>query len=136
MAGSQAPICPYCDSPSKLVGGDVIYPHRPDLSGKKFYHCDPCGAWVGCHPKSTRALGRLANVVLREAKRQAHAAFDPLWKAKIKRHGVPKWEARGAGYAWLAKQLGISADDCHIGMMDEAMCRRVIEVCTPFRRAA
>lgn len=37
---------------------------------------------------------------------------------------------RRAGYRWLAARLGIPEDQCHIGMFDVAMCRRVIEICT------
>ncbi len=121
-------VCHYCLKPPVLVSGDVIYPHRPDLATKKIWLCAGCDAYVGTHVGTEQPLGRLANAELRQLKVAAHAAFDPLWKAKIKRDGCSKGEARGAGYKWLAKQLGIDAADCHIGMFDEAMCKRVIEV--------
>ncbi len=60
---------------------------------------------------------------------RALAAFDPLWEAKVRRDGCSKGEARGRGYAWLAKQLEIDRAGCHIGMFDEALCERVIEIC-------
>jgi len=123
--------CPYCSAQPALVGGDVIYPHRPDLSGKRFWHCAPCQAWVGCHDGTTRPLGRLANAELRRCKERAHAAFDLLWKRKMAT-GVSKKQARDAGYAWLAGQLGIAREDCHIGMMDIELCRRVVEICAPY----
>ena len=72
--------CPYCNNPAVLVGGDVIYPHRPDLYEKKFWQCDPCDAYVGCHRPGvgygdgTRPLGRLANAELREAKKNVHTS--------------------------------------------------------------
>lgn len=113
--------CPYCSRPALLVGGKAIYPHRPDLYEKQFYQCAPCGAYVGCHPGTTKPLGRLANAELRQAKMEAHAAFDPVWKEGGKR--------RSDAYAGLAKQLGISKDDCHIGMFDVELCRRVVEIC-------
>ncbi len=115
------PQCPYCDKPSALVTGDVIYPHRPDLSEKWLYLCYPCGAYVGCHPGTTKPLGRLANYELRRAKQAAHAAFDPLW-----RDGKKK---RKEAYTWLAEQLGVHVNDCHIGYFDVDMCRRVVEAC-------
>lgn len=124
----DAPICPYCQQASVLVDGSAMYPHRPDLSDKWFYRCDPCKAWVGCHPNTKTPLGRLANAELRKAKSAAHAAFDPLWKRKTPRKG-----ARSNGYAWLAQQLGIAPADCHIGMMDVDMCKRVVAVCQPYR---
>lgn len=117
----MTPICPYCDTSSTLVGGDEIYPHRPDLAHKWFYRCVGCDAYVGCHPGSKRPLGRLANAQLRRAKNHAHAAFDPMWK-----NGPMK---RSHAYQWLAKRLEIPVKDCHIGMMDEEMCQKVVEIC-------
>jgi hypothetical protein len=121
-------ICPYCTSAAALVRGKAIYPHRPDLNSKFFYRCEPCQAWVGCHPGTKTPLGRLANAELRAWKSKAHAAFDPVWRREMS-FGVKKHTARGAGYSWLAEQLGIEHSDCHIGMMDVAQCRRVVEIC-------
>lgn|SRR4030065_715298 len=115
-------ICPYCWKPAALVTGDVVYPHRPDLGEKNFYMCYPCSAYVGCHPGTTKPLGRLANAELRKAKQAAHSAFDPLWKKSGK-------QKRKAAYTWLASQLDIHVNDCHIGMFDVEMCRRVVEAC-------
>jgi hypothetical protein len=128
MLAVKAIHCDYCSREAKLVNGRTIYPHRPDLAHKPFYHCDPCRAWVGCHPKPMRTrnglpggyvpLGRLATAELRKAKMAAHAAFDPLWKSG----GM----SRQSAYAWLAGALGISADNCHIGMFDLDGCRAVV----------
>lgn len=121
------PSCPYCHSLAALVTGADIYPHRPDLQNLRFWRCAPCGAYVGCHKAGngfgdgTRPLGRLANAELRSAKQAAHAAFDPLWKSG--RMG------RRAAYAWLAKQLGVPIDRMHIGEMDVADCKRVVDAC-------
>lgn len=117
----MSPTCPYCEASSQLVDGSVIYPHRPDLAHKSFYRCAPCAAYVGCHPGTTRALGRLANAELRKAKSAAHAAFDPIWKSGGMR--------RSKAYARLADALGIKVQDCHIGMFDVATCKRVLDVC-------
>lgn len=114
------PHCPYCEAVSELVGGDVIYPHRPDLANKWFYRCLPCDAYVGCHPGTQKPLGRLANAELRRAKSRAHAAFDPLWK-----NGPMK---RSHAYQFLSKRLGIPVQDCHIGMFDLETCQKVLEV--------
>ena len=69
-------------------------------------------------------LGRLANAELRRAKSAAHAAFDPLWKSK-------RMKRRDA-YGWLARELGISRDNCHIGMFDIAACRAVVRAAASF----
>lgn len=34
--------CDYCNGDAWLVSGVVIYPHRPDLHGLKFYYCADC----------------------------------------------------------------------------------------------
>jgi uncharacterized protein DUF3268 len=129
MSALDIPVCPYCSKPSTLVTGAVVYPHMPELAEKPIWACMPCGAWVGCHPGGQMPLGRLADAGLRRAKKEAHNLFDPLWKAKMRRDGCSKREARGKAYAWLAGQLGIPREDCHIGMFDVATCRRVVEIC-------
>lgn len=90
--------CPYCERHAELVGGEVIYPHRPDLGSKKFWLCTPCNAYVGCHAgdDGTRPLGRLtAADLLDKARRQdfweqysrdtflAHTEFVPAEKLRF-----------------------------------------------------
>lgn len=128
-------ICPYCKQPAKLVGGIAIYRHRPDLHDKMFWSCELCKAWVGCHPGTENPLGRLANAELRAWKQRAHAAFDPVWQARFERKSSadPKYTkgmARGGRYKALAQALGITKDECHIGMFDIDMCQRVVEICS------
>lgn len=124
--------CPYCEGPAELVDGDVIYPRRPELHAKKHWLCRQCDAYVGCHDKNerfghtgTEPLGRLANYVLRQHKMLAHAAFDRLWK---------NGGDRSAAYAWLAEVLGIGRNECHIGMFDVEMCKKVEQACWGVKR--
>lgn len=131
-------ICPYCGSNAPLESTKKIY------QGRDFglaYICSQyptCDAYVGCHKESGKPLGRLANKELREWKIKAHAAFDELWKRKLAKRRKERGEdykviyARGSGYKWLRGQLGIEAKDCHIGMFDVDMCKRVIDVCTSY----
>ena len=123
-------ICPYCGKKAKLVTGDKLR-GRQEFSHKKFWLCRPCQAWVGCHAGSSRnaPLGSLANKTLRRLRGQAHSAFDPLWKAKMSIDKCSKAKARGAGYKWLSAQLGIDPKHCHIGMFQEDLCKRTIEIC-------
>lgn len=128
-----APTCPYCRATAVLVSGDIIYPHLPHFADRRFWKCLSCGdAYVGCHPGGDKPLGRLADKDLRRAKTHAHAAFDPLWEAKMERDQIGKGEARSRAYRWLASQLGIDPKDCHIGMMDIETCRRVVLICRPY----
>ncbi len=112
--------CPYCNTHAKLVGGDVIYPHRSDLSALKFYQCAPCDAYVGTHKGGAGhpPLGRLANANLRRLKVRCHSLFDPLWKQALM--------SRSEAYRRLAKALNIPKEECHIGMFDEGRCMMAI----------
>lgn len=120
----QAPICAECKSQGELVSGKEIYPHRPDLFKLHFWLCRPCFAYVGCHPSGrgygdgTRPLGTMANALTRQARKQAHEMFDPIWrKGNLTRKQV---------YTLLAKHLQIPVDACHIGSFDVSTCNEVI----------
>lgn len=115
-------LCDYCLKRAHLVTGKTIYPHRRDLWNKFFYLCAPCEAYVGCHPNTQTPLGRLADATLRAAKSRAHAAFDPMW-----RNGSMN---RREAYAWLADQLKLPPNKCHIGMFEETQCDKVVAVCS------
>lgn len=137
------PICTYCQQPSRLVTGADVYPHRPDLSDKRFYQCAPCGAHVGCHAKSGEPLGTLANQALRTLRSAAHDALDPIWKKAVdgEMHGRKKRQQhvaqighyikkhRTAAYAMLSKAMDISVEKCHIGVFTEEQCKQVIYLC-------
>lgn len=116
---NKAPVCPYCNTKSVLVKGDKIYPYRYDLYNLNFYYCDNghSPAYVGCHKGTIKPLGRLADTELRKAKSEAHKAFDPIWRNGFMR--------RGDAYSWLAKVMGVSKKDCHIGMFDVDQCKKV-----------
>jgi hypothetical protein len=131
MTSVPSITCNYCGGSATLVTGAEVYPHRNDLGGKHLYLCKPCDAWVGCHPGTTKPLGRLANAELRAWKSRAHAAFDPLWRAKMLQ-GFCKKHARDYGYKWLSEQLGIARYACHIGMFDVEQCKRVVEICKQY----
>jgi hypothetical protein len=100
------------------VSGDAIYPHRPDLTGLKFWRCAPCDAWVGVHKGTEEALGILARAELRKLKSQVHAAFDPMWQSGR--------TTRTGAYRWLRTGLGLTKLECHIGMFDEERCRAAL----------
>jgi len=145
---SVPPVCPYCNTnavlldPTPAEAGDLAaYPY------KKYYgplwvcsHYPTCNAYVGCHPGTTMALGRLADKELRLLKSQVHAVFDPLWmyehairKRRYRRRGNMKNIIRNKWYEWLAGKLGIPVEQCHIGMFDNDTCQRAIEICKNHR---
>lgn len=125
--------CRYCNNAASLMrAGESGYPYRRDFG--PVWICVPCDAWVGCHKGTTNALGGLANAELREWKQKAHAAFDPLWEAKIRRDGCSRSKARRAGYKWLSEQLGIPFKKTHIGYMSVDECKRVVDICAAIRQ--
>ena len=73
--------CDYCGHKAELVDDTVIYGHS---YGHKAYLCRYCGAYVGCHGRSDKPMGRLADAGLRR-KKMAAVARMPM-------HGWPeKW---------------------------------------------
>ncbi len=114
----KAPICIECGSVAKLTSGKAIYPHRPDLYSKHFYKCN-CGAYVGCHPDTTNALGTPAGAKTRNARKAVHAAFDPLWKNKLMK--------RSYAYQLLAEALEITGQQCHVSWFDAEQCAAALE---------
>lgn len=113
--------CDYCGRRAEFVDSKVIY-------GKSYgmiylCRCCPGYAYVGVHKGTDRPLGRLADMELRELKKLAHAAFDPLWKeGRFKGH-------RKAAYAWLSEQMGLPQEKTYIGMFDTVRCERVVQIC-------
>lgn len=113
-------VCPYCNIRAKKVGGEVVYPRRPDLHHYKFYLCKKCGARVGINKVTGKPLGTLANHELRVSRMNAHKNFDKLWKSK-------KY-SRTEAYEYLASAMNISTDKCHIGMFDINQCDEVVRI--------
>ena len=127
MPACEAPVCGYCNQPAVLTTGVVLYPSKPKLSALRFWHCEPCGAWVGCHPAAQRGgigdgtvpLGSLANAELRRWRTTAHQLFDELWQSKEM--------SRAEAYTWMAQTLRLRPGQCHIGCFDVALCKAIVE---------
>lgn len=135
----KAVICPYCQTQAKLVDSSIIY----NKSYGWLYLCSNfpnCDAYVGCHQGTKKPLGTLANAELRQWRKNAHAAFDPLWKKKYEQlcHQANAENNRGKSYArklayqWLAKQLGIPFKQCHISWFDIKTCQKTVAICQPY----
>lgn len=122
--------CGECGKDAVMVDGSVIYPHRPDLVEKRFYRCG-CGAYVGTHAGTCEPLGTPAHTQTRRARSDAHAHFDALYK-EIGRRTPDGGSPRKRGYRWLAERMGMTPDECHIGMMTAQQAARVVEICRPY----
>ena len=86
-------ICDYCGTPADFVDSSVVY-HGHSFG--MIYLCPRCGAYVGVHKGSDKPLGRLANSELRNWKKAAHAAFDPLWKYGKEQRKI-RWSKENCG---------------------------------------
>ena len=121
--------CADCGNASlTLTTAATVYPHRRDLADKPIWRC-VCGAFVGCHPGTTRALGTAAGPVLRKKRGLAHAMFDPIWREKLM--------TRGDAYAWLGQELGITdPTQVHIGLFNASDCHRTVNAAARYRSQA
>lgn len=115
----KGPPCSECGREAYRTDGAEIYPHRPDLHHKIMWACI-CGAYCGSHENTGEPLGYPCGWHTRQARMAAHEAFDRLWK-----HGPP---TRPEAYAWLAHEMGLPPEQCHIGMMTEEQARRVVQL--------
>jgi hypothetical protein len=106
--------CPYCAEEAVLTDSAEVY----SRSYGPIYLCRPCQAWVGVHKGTTRPLGTLANAELREWRKRAHAAFDPLWKGRRMKRAV--------AYQRLAEIVGVPKQQAHIGMFTVEQCQKLI----------
>lgn len=99
-----------------LCGGHVRYTSNAEIYGREYgsekcYLCERCGAYVGTHkPRPREALGLLANARMRKGKMCCHELFDAMWRGKPKER-----KKRNDLYKWLAKEMGISIEECHFG---------------------
>lgn len=103
---------------ARLTTGEEIYPHRPDLDDKRFWRCDRCQNYVGCHGDSQRPLGNIPTPELRNARRHIHAILDPIWKSKKM--------GRSQLYRLLSDELGYTYHTAELRTLEEA--RRVYRI--------
>ena len=111
-----------------ICGGKVIYIDNKEIYGKSYgsgkcYLCTSCGAHVGTHkPRPDEALGLLADERMRKGKKFCHDLFDQLWLNAPK--GKKRIQARTNAYAWLAKQMDVPVEECHLGYFDLNQLRK------------
>ena len=132
--------CPDCG-----IGRLVL---RRNREGQLFYGCNrypKCRGSHGAHADG-RMYGIPADAPTRALRREAHEAFDRLWRSSRlldgiapqgnrarKQHRRILRKARTRAYTWLANLLEIDRDDCNFGRFDAATCQRAIELCSGVR---
>lgn len=112
--------CRYC-------GSKVIF------TKNKFgyiYKCSNCDSYVGVHRGTQVPLGTLANKELRHWRGMAHKYFDILWRHKKIVHNDKN--GRHKAYKWLAQEMGLTKNECHIAKFDIEECKTVVALCEPY----
>jgi len=123
--------CPYCGAQAQLRPASALGKTSPVYKEKRFYVCARypfCDAYVEAHAASGRPMGSLANQSLRRKRRDAHIALERLRQ----QGGMTKSET----YRWLQVQMGIPAEDAHIGKFSEYRCDEVVRLCARFDHPA
>lgn len=121
---TSAPVeltCPEPDCGAPMV---LRVTRRAPWTGRKFYGCSrfpECRSTHGAHPDGT-PLGIPATKATKQARIRAHDVFDQLHR--------PGRMTRSQAYVFLAKRMGMSKDECHIGRFDAAQCDQVIAIAT------
>lgn len=109
------PICPRCGQPATRCETPTGLKNR----------CEPCGLWSrGSKPLRDEA-GHLAERDRITARRNAHAVFDRLW---LEGH-----LQREVAYVWLAQELGIERDLCHMSLMDTETAQHALKAAKAIR---
>lgn len=116
--------CNYCNKPAVWVENKEVYGRN---YGKSYmiWLCKPCDAYVGCHLNTEKPLGTMANKKLRALRIKAKDLFISF-KLNGKWNGDP--QKKNVAYRWLRDNLKITADECHFGLFNEVMCKKVIEL--------
>jgi hypothetical protein len=102
--------------------GALLVLRESERFEKPFYGCSAwpqtrCAGTHGAHPDGS-PLGIPADQGTKAARVRAHDAFDAMWKGMGMR--------RDDAYRWLSKQLGLTAEEAHIGRLSIAQCEKLI----------
>jgi ssDNA-binding Zn-finger/Zn-ribbon topoisomerase 1 len=112
--------CPECGAPMVLRTTRKFV--AKDGSPRVFYGCSrfpACKATHGAHQHDGRPFGIPADAATKVARIEAHEAFDVLWRS-----GAMK---RTAAYRLIAKLMGLSHEDAHIGRFTREQCHELVE---------
>ena len=85
-----------------------------------FYGCSAypqCKATHGAH-KNGEPLGIPADKLTKQARIEAHDAFDQLWKGR--------YMTRDEAYEWMQEAMEMSEDEAHIGRFDGDQCEDLV----------
>lgn len=115
------PFCAECGAPMVLrQTGRFRYRNG---SVRRFWGCSRypmCRGIHGAHPNG-EPMGIPAGIATKQKRIEAHAAMRAYQTA----HGLSTNEL----YILLQSAFGMSAEECHVGRFDGALCDRVVMLC-------
>ena len=91
-----------------LILGDKAYPHRRDLYKLKFWMCEKCLNFVGCHKYGCgdTPLGCIPTKEIKKLRSQIHSIIDPIWRSgKLKRGKTYKIMSGKLGFKYHTASL-------------------------------
>lgn len=115
----EGEACPYCGCGLVHKQASAVSPGRDGwvLTCERYPICD---SYVGCHQDTMVPLGTIANRELRLWRVRAHEAFDAQWR------GAPG--RRPLAYERLARDMGLTQDQAHIGLFTIEQCKKVVAI--------
>lgn len=111
--------CDQCGSEQVSLTTNAAVYGREYGDWPHIYLCLRCRAWVSTERGTTTPRGKMVGNDGHQARSRAHAAFDPIWRDR-------KIMSRKDAYAWLAEQMHMTAEECHIGLMGVSECESVV----------
>lgn len=108
--------CPGCGDKMHVKEGV----HGPYMSCVKGVTCD-YSVRLDHHGNP---VGQPADKRTRDARKLAHDVFDALWKTKADPRS--RKSCRSSCYIWMARQMDLSREECHIGLFCESQCSFLI----------
>ena len=94
----------------------------------RFYGCTrwpECNGSHGAHADGT-PLGTPADRETKVYRMATHKVFDPLWKSQAM--------SRDQAYAWMARTMGMTKAEAHIGQFDKEQCRTLIRAAHAYKQ--
>ncbi len=119
--------CPNCGAQAFLRPASSVGHFGEAYKDKEYYVCanyPRCDSYVSAHRDSRLPMGTLADAHLRGLRREAHLAFNRLWK--------DRFMSIDEAYRWLQLKLGIPKSEAHIANFSEYRCNEVIRLCQEF----
>lgn len=118
-------MCDCCSSYAVKLINEAEICTIPRRRWPLIYYCVNCRARVGCHPGTAFPLGFMANGYIRRLRATLHETLDPLWRSGL--------ATRTEIYSWLAKELSVSFDFCHVSQLSEPQLLIALKLATKYR---